>query len=489
MTPPASIGRYVVQGELGRGAMGVVFRALDPALDRAVAVKVIAARTSGPAPLDPELETRFLREARVAARISHPNVVTVYDAGRDGSSLYLVMELVEGESLAARLMRGSFPSAAESLELAAQVADALGAAHALGVVHRDVKPGNVMLTRSGRVKVADFGVAKAVGEETGLTRTGAVVGSPAYMAPEQVRGLPIDGRADLFSLGVVLYELMMRRKPFPADTVTSLIYQILHEDPLADPAVSSALGTDVAAFLRRCLEKDPGRRIADAASFAARSRALAEAAAATDAVTTAPTAALPKAPPPAARGGRLAGAALLVVLAAVSVWGTLAWRNAVRQGPVATPVPTAPPPPPTAAPTPARVAARQATTVPTRAPRPTRTRVPTPPAADVAAEAPAAAPAPAEPTAPQVTAIFYCRLGVEFGVTPPEALVTVDGTAIGRADNRDHARADKKFVFSKPGRHTVKLSAPGFRTVWISVVVDPRAEEEIAEIDTLLPSQ
>ena len=159
MTLPASIGRYTITGELGRGAMGVVYRAMDPALERPIAIKVIAARTNLVPLSGEELEARFLREARVAARINHPGVVTVHDAGREGNSLYLVMELVEGESLSERLARRRFPSAPEALEVVAQAADALGAAHALGVVHRDVKPGNIMLTRGGRVKVADFGVA------------------------------------------------------------------------------------------------------------------------------------------------------------------------------------------------------------------------------------------------------------------------------------------------------------------------------------------
>src|SRR5690606_7156924 len=145
-----------------------------------------------------EIAARFEREARVAARLTHPNVVGVYDAGSEGDSLFLVMELVEGETLAHRLASGRFPSPAEAFEIAAQAADALATAHASGVIHRDIKPANLLLGRDGRVKVSDFGVAKAVGERTELTRTGMMVGSPAYMAPEQVKGMPLDGRSDLF---------------------------------------------------------------------------------------------------------------------------------------------------------------------------------------------------------------------------------------------------------------------------------------------------
>ena len=496
MTVPASVGRYTVLGELGRGAMGVVLRALDPALDRAVAVKLIAPR-SEPTPAGAELEARFLREARVAARISHPNVVTVYDAGREGSSLYLVMELVEGESLGARLVRGEFPSAPDALEMAAQVADALGAAHALGVVHRDIKPGNIMVTRSGRVKVADFGVAKAVGEETDLTRTGTVVGSPAYMAPEQVRGQALDGRADLFSLAVVLYELLMRRKPFPADTVTTLIYQILHEDPLANPAVSSTLGESTAAFLRRCLEKSPDRRIPDAAAFAAGARALAASLATSQAATTAPTAAIATGPVRTSRRALAVVPTVLVVVTALAVWGALAARRShrVEVAPTSAPAVATPAQPTAVAqvprPRPARAAAAAVKPSARPSPPPRSTPLPVAPTS-----APAREPASAQPpalvaaaTAPPVVEIFYCQRGVDFNVTPEQALVTVDGAPIGRADNNDHARPDRKYTFSHPGRHYVKLSAPGFRTTWVAVVVDAGAADEFTEIDTPLPQQ
>ncbi len=272
----SKIGRYEITGELGRGGMGVVYDAHDPALERAVAVKVIRFETESGLNASPDVEARFLREARLAARLQHPCVATVYDAGRDGSSLFLVMERVEGDSLARRLQRGDFPAPAAALRMVAQVADALGAAHAVGIIHRDVKPANILLTRGGDVKVSDFGVAKAVGDSTELTHTGSVLGSPAYMAPEQVQGLELDGRADLFSLGVVLYEILLHRKPFPADTVTTLIYQILHQDPFTDAEALRPLGADLAAFLRWSLAKQPAQRVPDAQTFAARARALAE---------------------------------------------------------------------------------------------------------------------------------------------------------------------------------------------------------------------
>jgi len=173
------------------------------------------------------------------------------------------------------LDRGAYLTRADGLRLVADVADALAAAHSIGVVHRDIKPGNILLTRDGRVKVGDFGVAKGIGENTELTRAGATVGSPAYMAPEQLRGGEVDGRADLFSLGVVLYELLLGRRPFPADTISSLIYQILSHDPLSEEATLTSLGPDTAGFLRRCLAKHPSHRTTDAVTFGARARELA----------------------------------------------------------------------------------------------------------------------------------------------------------------------------------------------------------------------
>ncbi|MCZ7649649.1 MAG: serine/threonine protein kinase [Thermoanaerobaculia bacterium] len=290
---PAQVGRYRIVEEIGRGAMGAVFRAHDPQLDREVAVKVISASLAGESLPGGEAEARFLREARLTARLRHPGIVAVHDAGREGPDLYLVMELVEGESLAARLARGAYPAGAEALEIVAQAADALAVAHAAGVIHRDMKPGNLLLAPDGRVKVGDFGVAKAIGESTELTRTGMLVGSPAYMAPEQIKGEILDGRADLFSLGVVLYELLLRRRPFPADTVTTLVYQILHQDPLSDPAIAATLPAAQAELLQWCLAKDPAARIPDARTLATRARALA-------APVLAPPVPAAAAPPPSA---------------------------------------------------------------------------------------------------------------------------------------------------------------------------------------------
>jgi hypothetical protein len=536
VTIPTTVGRYRIEGELGRGAMGVVYRGTDPALDRTVAIKVIRPGVADSSVPPEEMEARFLREAKVAARILHPNVVTVFDAGREGHALYLVMELVEGESLAARLARGAFPSVAEALEIVARVADALGAAHSMGVIHRDIKPANIMLTKDGGVKVADFGVAKAIGEGTDLTRTGTVVGSPAYMAPEQVRGEPVDGRSDLFSLGVVLYELVMRRKPFPADTVTTLIYQILNEDPFKDTASTAALSPELTAFLRQCLAKNPADRPADAAAFAAGARAVLASLRAASVTATGPTRILtsPVVEPPAASGGpppttRIAAPATLpappegpAAPATPAPARRLPWLPlAVLAGGLVLAVvaaivllkpPQAPPPageallaelPTPALPTPSPAGAA-ATETPAGGPIPTAplvmatplpTVAPTPsgvPTATITSPPPTRLPAGeavgAESTpAPHVVAVFVCSKGAEFNVSPEEAEVTINGKLIGIADDWDGMGGGKTYEFPGPGSYLVKLSAKGYATTWIRIEVKPDAADEIADVDTELP--
>jgi serine/threonine-protein kinase len=372
------------------------------------------------------------------------------------------------------------------------------------VVHRDVKPGNIMLTRAGRVKVADFGVAKAIGEQTDLTRTGTVIGSPAYMAPEQVRGEVLDGRADLFSLGVVLYELLLRRKPFPADTVTTLIYQILHDDPLADPQISRALGEEVAAFLRRCLSKPLETRVPDAEAFAAGARSLAARLPVSSIEVTGPTmripvppspatlpAAMPAAPPapPTALPAKfpIGGVMIAVGVGLLALAAVIAVRHVTRRGHAA---------PGDATPPVAVLGTPVGPTVATGGVAPAPRATFTPRLAVKArsqATAPAAAvqvlsaPPPLESPVPAVTAIFYCQRGAEFNVSPEETIVTVDGEEIGKADDWDGKGGGQTYLFSRPGRHKVKLTLPGYRTTWIEVVVDPGASDEIVDVDTTLP--
>jgi len=208
---PNRLGRYEVLGELGKGAMGVVFRGRDPLIERPVAIKTFAC---GGLPADEvdAFERRFLREARLAGGLSHPNIVTIHDVGRSGDLAYIAMEFLEGRSLRQVLDSGVVLPVARAAEIAAQVADGLAFAHANGVVHRDIKPANLMVLDNDTVKIADFGVAMLPAGSS--TLAGAVFGSPKYMSPEQVAGKAVDGRSDIFSLGAVLYEMLSGRPPF-----------------------------------------------------------------------------------------------------------------------------------------------------------------------------------------------------------------------------------------------------------------------------------
>lgn len=489
MSTPARLGRYQILGEIGRGAMGVVYRGWDPQLERAVAIKAISADAVSGGTAE-EIVARFLREAKLAARIVHPGVVTVYDAGEEQGQLYQVMELVDGESLAARLRRGDFPTQREALELVALVAEALGAAHQAGVVHRDVKPANILIGRDGRVKVSDFGVAKAVGEATGLTRTGTTVGSPAYMSPEQVRGEHVDARSDLFSLGVILYEMLLRKRPFPAETLTTLVYQILNADPFADPQAFGSLSPEVVAFLKRCLAKDPAQRIPDAAAFAAQARALAQGKGVETTLSTVPTmpmvaaAARSQEPVPASEpSGRRKGLWLAVAgLVALILAAFLLFRRSTPP-PATVLLGEATPVPQEASPlgspgVPAPVPSPTPTILPTATPRPTPTPLPVLPAAE-----PTVPPTPTPTPPPPVVKTYYGRQGAVFNVDPEDALVEIDGQVIGTADDWDGKGGGKVYVFPGPGTYYAKLSLKGYRTAWVAIVISPSAKDKNADVD------
>lgn len=259
-----SVGRYRILDFLGAGAMGEVYLAEDPHIERKLAIKTV--RLIGrPQEVD-DRKKRLLREARAAGRLLHPNVVALFDAGEADGLLYLAFEFVEGSDLAQRLERGPL-SLREVLRIVRQVADALHYAHGQGIVHRDIKPSNILIDTIGRVKVADFGIAKMAGQSTELTVAGSVMGSPQYLSPEQIRGEDLDGRSDIFSLGVVLYELLSGNRPFSGETITTLVYQILHKEA---PPVSAlrAVPPRVEELLRSMLAKDRDERMATAAEVA-----------------------------------------------------------------------------------------------------------------------------------------------------------------------------------------------------------------------------
>jgi hypothetical protein len=260
----ARIGRYVVLGRIGKGGMGMVYRGLDEALEREVAVKTLA----GEGNLDEESRKRFEVEAKAAARLQHPNIVTVFERGEDRGVPFIAMELLPGMDLEAQLRSGESLPLAEKLEVVIQVARGLAFAHENRIVHRDIKPSNIRLLDDGTAKIMDFGIAKQEG--TQLTKTGMMLGTVHYMSPEQVRGQKLDGRSDVFSLGVILYEMLAGRRPFKGDGPTDVLYKIVHEEP--PPLDLGSLGEDVSPRLQeivaRALAKNLPERYENAAGLA-----------------------------------------------------------------------------------------------------------------------------------------------------------------------------------------------------------------------------
>jgi serine/threonine protein kinase/tetratricopeptide (TPR) repeat protein len=276
LTAATRLGPYEIIGPLGAGGMGEVYRARDTRLEREVAIKVLPASARP----HPEARERFRREALALSRLNHPNIEMVLDLGEDAGVDFLVLELVPGESLAARVARGRVPER-EAAEIGAQVAEALAEAHERGVMHRDLKPGNIMLTPKGRAKVLDFGLAKfhaTATDETqtmGLTQVGTTTGTPAYMAPEQLLGEPIDPRADLYSLGVVLYELTTGQRPFRAAMMTALSNEILHGRLAAPRTIEPGLSARADAVILHAMERERARRYQTASEMAGELRRLA----------------------------------------------------------------------------------------------------------------------------------------------------------------------------------------------------------------------
>ena len=333
-TPARRLGRYVIQEEIGRGAMGVVYRALDPDLGRVVALKVVQ-RAFGGGEEAEQFEQRFVAEARAAARLSHPGIVTVHDAGRDDETgtLYIAFEHLEGRTLE-EVSRGRALAPDEALRIAARVAEALHHAHEQGIVHRDIKPANVMLLPSGEPKLMDFGIAKLPASQ--LTAAGEFFGTPTYMSPEQVSGEPLDRRSDVFGLGAVLYRLLTGHDAFAAPTLPAVLAKVATQEAPAPSTIAGGVTPRVDAVVARALAKDRERRYPDAAALAADLEAL-RAARPAGAGTT-------REPPPraAARGPSRRWVAASVGVAAAAV---LAAAIGVSRSSLATPVRLLAPPP------------------------------------------------------------------------------------------------------------------------------------------------
>jgi len=258
VSTPTKAGRYELREELGRGAMGVVYRAHDPVIGRDVAVKTMHLSEAGTGMSREELIGRFQTEARAAGLLTHPNIVVVYDAGEEEGIFYITMELVEGRSLQTMLDAQQLFPLPRIMKLMEQVCSALDFAHQRNVVHRDIKPANLMLTADDTVKITDFGTAKII--QFGTAQTSHVMGTPSYMSPEQVKGKPVDGRSDIFSLGVILYELMTGEKPFPGENITTVIYKIINEEPIPPRSLDSSIHPGLSAVITHALAKDPTAR-------------------------------------------------------------------------------------------------------------------------------------------------------------------------------------------------------------------------------------
>jgi len=253
---PAQLGRYVIQSELGRGAMGVVYKALDSVLERPVAVKTVNITLERE--YADKYEKRFYQEARAAGSLNHPNIVTIHDVGKAGDVVFMAMEYIEGVELRTLIGEGRPLRVGQALSIAAQIAEGLAYAHQRGVVHRDIKPANIMVLANGPVKITDFGIARMRGARD-LTQTGMLLGSPKYMSPEQVIGKRADHRSDLFSLGVILYEMLCGVAPFNGENVTALMYQIVNFVPPAPSVVNTTvhelLDYIVAKMLTKALDE------------------------------------------------------------------------------------------------------------------------------------------------------------------------------------------------------------------------------------------
>jgi serine/threonine-protein kinase len=265
-SPPSVLGRYKVLKELGRGAMGVVYLGKDPTIQRFVAIKTMRLDTIDDADKLQEIKARFFREAESAGRLSHPNIVTIYDAGEEHDLGYIAMEMLEGTTLKDWSRKPNLLPLEPLIPTLATVADALDYAHQRGVVHRDIKPANIMLTKDRIVKVMDFGIAKMA--SSSKTQTDMVLGTPTYMSPEQIAGKLVDGRSDIFSLGVVMFELLTGRPPFTADNVSALLFAIAHSPYPALATLRSDLPTLAQRVLDRALQKDPVQRYRRAGEFA-----------------------------------------------------------------------------------------------------------------------------------------------------------------------------------------------------------------------------
>jgi tRNA A-37 threonylcarbamoyl transferase component Bud32 len=269
-----SLGRYEILEELGRGAMGIVYKGRDPKLGRMTAIKTIRFTDDFDEDQALKIKEQFYREAEVVAKLSHPNIVTIYDVGEDLDLSYLAMEYLEGESLEQHARVESLLPIRKTIDVTTQVCDALEYAHSHGIVHRDIKPANIMVLNNGLVKVTDFGIARAT--TSSKTRTGVIKGTPYYMSPEQISGMKVDGRSDIFSLGIVFYQLLTGELPFGGENLAAIMYQITTVDPEPVTKHNPKVYKAAVAILNRALEKSLENRYQGAKQMGDHLRLLAQ---------------------------------------------------------------------------------------------------------------------------------------------------------------------------------------------------------------------
>jgi len=471
---PEKIGRYKILGELGRGAMGIVYRAFDPNIGREVALKTIHLDRQ-----DPQMVERFRREAQTAGTLSHPNIVTIYDADEDNGIFYIAMELLQGETLHQVIEQG--PLAVEQvIPIVEQIGSALDYAHARTIVHRDIKPANIMVWQ-GHVKVMDFGLAKIASSR--LTNTGLVAGTPAYMSPEQAKGLAVDGRSDIFSVGTIMYQMLTGVMPFHAEHLTAVIFKVVTEEPLPPTTVNSMLHPGLNRVVIKAMAKDPARRyqrceelIAELKNYAA--LGTEKPAAATPPKRAAEVKASPVAPAtPRWKRAVVAVAGGVLLMAGVGLYlqlrpGPESPTTVPAGQPVAAPTPAPPPaapasPPSAAPPNPGNPAGSQPVLAPASgAPAASPAAQPSRPGAETTAGQPARS-SPSRATPGRQVPAGSQAAGVEGRVvvhTQPEgAKILVDG-------EETRYRTPVNFGLTV-GRHRITAERSGYETQTQDIVV------------------
>ncbi len=391
MTPLGRVGKYELRHQIGRGAMGVVYEAFDTVIERAVALKMLRTDVFPPEQLA-DVRARFKREAHSAGRLSHPSIVTVFDYGEHEGAPYFAMDLMVGEELSRSLESGARMALPQVVRVMEQLLAALAYAHEHGVVHRDIKPSNVFVLRDGSIKVVDFGLARV--ETSNLTESGAVLGTPAYMSPEQFLGLPADARSDIFSSGVMLYQMLTGDRPF-SGSPTTIMQKVLRQDPVEPSMLNPTLSAEWDKLIKRVLAKKPDDRLQSAREFAAWMRRVFEGKPLPDAPELAAEATVRLAPqrqPKRGRTGLIAGLSAVVVLVALAA-------IALQRRPAPKPAPVAQAPAPLEAPVTAPVVEVKPILKPKPKPPVEKRTVKPPPKAEPApAPAPVAAVKPTPPT-------------------------------------------------------------------------------------------